>query len=220
MSEQLIETHPGYLYFTAKPTRVSVLSNGQRVFSSQQLMNVFTEDKLDYRKINLGGNWGVQRIQRFLAYSNIRDLLTDEIIEDLLNPIEFINVDGSPSKGFPAERLYDICELFNELEKRPERGVPKLQQAIIEKANTVRINLGRIGVLAIIDEATGYIADKEKEYAQLLAENIENAKMLKILRDEDLSKAPFRCSVCGLPMAYDESGKCETHREINNGEGI
>jgi len=61
---------------------------------------------------------------------------------------------GVRAHGYNAELLPDICEIF--LQARADGALPANQAAIAQQAEILMRGLARVGIIALVDEATGY----------------------------------------------------------------
>ena len=114
-----------------------------------------------------------------LFHSDIarREGLGSEIPETLWdainNPMVFKPLAGDPGHGYEATHLIDVCSAIVDAHRdgklRPNQAFLGLQAEIIIRASA------KLGIVALIDEATGYIADKRKEeYRDLFREFIRD----------------------------------------------
>ena len=89
----------------------------------------------------------------FLAPTNLRPFITDEMLSGPLTPIVYR--DGERNVvGFDATVLPAVCEVWL---KAREAGKTQPQQADkVKQAEILMRGLGQIGIIALVDEATGY----------------------------------------------------------------
>jgi hypothetical protein len=79
------------------------------------------------------------------------------ISEDMLErarAIPFRTPRGVRAHGFNAELLPDVCEAF--LQARADKTLPSNQAGIAHQAEILMRGLARVGIIALVDEATGY----------------------------------------------------------------
>lgn len=83
------------------------------------------------------------------------------IAEHLRNPIEFVPPAGGPAYGYRANLLVDICEVVL---KSLRLGILHNRQIhIAERCEILIGGFARIGIDALIDEATGYQEQRSKK---------------------------------------------------------
>jgi hypothetical protein len=79
------------------------------------------------------------------------------ISEDLLSasaPLKFLTLKGNLASGYRAELLPKVCDVF--LEARSQGQLPTNQQHIAKECEILARGLAQIGIIALVDEATGY----------------------------------------------------------------
>ncbi|MBX3362421.1 MAG: P63C domain-containing protein [Phycisphaeraceae bacterium] len=86
------------------------------------------------------------------------------ISKDLLEkskPIQFITPGGSKASGYRADLLPAVCEAY--LEARANGALPHVQMHVAKQAEIVVRALAHVGIIALVDEATGYQADRARD---------------------------------------------------------
>lgn len=113
---------------------------------------------------------GEQRIATFLLSiarkSNENNDLAarcNAIANGMLQPIQFVAPGGGRSvHGYEATVLADLCDVI--LEARKEAGALHAAQAhIAEQCEILVRGFARVGIIALVDEATGYQKDRAKD---------------------------------------------------------
>ena len=95
----------------------------------------------------------------FFAPKNLKPFISDDLIK-ASTLIRFQGGGGKIGHGYPAVLLPQICEVYL---KAQEAGVllPS-QQHIAEQASRLIRGLATVGIIALVDEATGYERIKEQ----------------------------------------------------------
>lgn len=156
------ETHSGILKIGAQELPCSVLDNGLRVFSMNGLSRAFGSRK----KGRDGGKAGTPGLPPFLATQSIRQFIPEELAAPLLDPIFYkAKYGGMTAKGYPATVLPQICEVIIDAAKGGGfyRASEEHVAAIRERAERFLRGFARVGVIALVDEATGYQEDRAKD---------------------------------------------------------
>jgi hypothetical protein len=168
-AEQTVETAPDRPYSMFRGTlkiadvelECHVLSNGMRVFTQREVVRA------------LSGGRDSSNLQRYLA----RNPLTADKFE--LGPtIQFDVREGKKiANGFNATALLEICELY--LKARDENLLKKSQAPLAWQAEIIVRACAKVGIIALIDEATGYQEVRKKRELQLklqafIAEDIQD----------------------------------------------
>ena len=105
----------------------------------------------------------------FLSTVSIKPLITKEI-EDTTVPVVFRTTTNSKALGYRAELLPKVCDLF--LQARFKGWLTTQQQGIADKCEILVRGLAQTGIVALIDEATGYQEVRPKDALQQYLEKI------------------------------------------------
>ena len=138
-----------------------VLDNGTRVLSQRGV--------LDGLKMGRGtGGGGGDRLASFAGGKGISPFLNNDLLAAIENPIKFIGPrGGSIAYGYPAAMIADICDAI--LSARKAGALQKQQEHIAHQAEILVRGFARVGIIALVDEATGYQKDRAKDaLAQIL----------------------------------------------------
>ena len=102
-----------------------------------------------------------EKIPRYLRGQNISPYISEELRKQLYSPIWFKTADWwGERKGFKATLLPDICDVWL---KARDAGVLVRNQSQTAKMADILIRwLSRIGIIALVDEATGYQKRKDE----------------------------------------------------------
>jgi hypothetical protein len=80
----------------------------------------------------------------------------------LKKPIQFRPKHGGrPAYGYPATVLADLCESV--LAARTAGRLPERQQVLAQQCEVLIRGFARVGIIALVDEATGYQKDRAKD---------------------------------------------------------
>lgn len=137
--------HEGDLHIGDMKLDSAVLSDGRRVLLSGAILTA------------LGRPWKgtYKRTERpnFIEANNLVPFIPNELY-DVLEPIEYLNLRGQKALGYRAELLPLVCETY--LKAREEGGLNPRQKAVAQKAEQLARALSKVGIIALVDEATGY----------------------------------------------------------------
>ena len=116
-----------------------------------------------------GGTGGVQRIVQFVNSKSISPFISSELRERMESPIKFKLQSGGEAYGYEAEILVDLCDAV--IESRKQGKLHKYQEHIAERAEILIRGFAKVGIIALIDEVTGYqdVRDKNALYKILEA---------------------------------------------------
>jgi len=127
----------------------------------------------------------------FMASNNLKPFISDELRDGLTNPIKY-RIGSRLAQGFKAELLPAICDVWL---KARDAGVLNSQQLRkCKQAEILMRGLAHIGIIALVDEATGYQEIRDRLALQKILDKFltdEWAKWTKTFPD-DYYKELFR----------------------------
>ena len=97
---------------------------------------------------------GGDRLAHFVNQKTLRPFISNELRAVTTNPLRFKVPNGAIAHGYPATFLVDLCNIV--LSAR-DKGVLQKQQAHIAlRADILIRGLATVGIIALVDEVTGY----------------------------------------------------------------
>jgi hypothetical protein len=187
-----------------KPIRIAdievpcyVLEDGRRVITMTGMV--------DTLNIARGGSMkrGMSRLELFVSGKLIKPFISNELHERVRNPIRF-RINRSVAYGYDSDTLIDIAE---SVILADNAGALMRQQApIVFQCRVITSALTRIGLVALIDEATGYQTKRDSDELQkILTAYIlpEHRPWLQTIPDE-FTKEIYR--VYGWKRTADNRG--------------
>ncbi|VTR94134.1 Uncharacterized protein OS=Rhodobacteraceae bacterium PD-2 GN=P279_16480 PE=4 SV=1 [Gemmata massiliana] len=155
-------THMGELPILNLSIPCAVLDDGKRVLSDQGLRRALGyASKRPEAKIT--GENNSPKMPVFVASNNLKPFISKEF---QYSPILYESVKGNAVTGFDANVLPDICQIY--LAARRAGKLHKSQERIAETCEIILGALAKTGITALIDEATGYQADRGRDALQRL----------------------------------------------------
>jgi hypothetical protein len=124
-----------------------VLENGKRVLYQRALV-----DALGMSRGSAGGTGG-DRLAKFVSGNAIKPFM-DNTLQLVTEPIRFRTPGGTLAYGYDATVLADICEAV--LKARDQGLLQKQQEHIAVRCEILVRGFARVGIIALVDEATGY----------------------------------------------------------------
>jgi len=116
-----------------------------------------------------GGNAFMKTMNR----QGLGSALSSELQQKIANPIIFKPLSGDPGHGYEATFLIEICDAIVQASRDGKLVTSQAFLAI--QAEIIIRAAAKLGIIALVDEATGYIADKRKEeYRELFKEFIRS----------------------------------------------
>lgn len=107
------------------------------------------------------GTGGVDNIPVFLAPNNLKPFVSDDLMVSTTPvPFQAPGTGGGVTHGYPATILPEVCEVY--LKARDAGVLLPSQQHIADRAAILIRGLAAVGVIALVDEATGYQRIREE----------------------------------------------------------
>jgi hypothetical protein len=106
-----------------------------------------------HRKANVRKEGGEEPLPAILQGKAIKPFISKEIREKS-RPIQFRLPSGGRALGYNAEVLPAVCEIY--LKAREAGTLPKNQQHVAQQAEILVRGLAHVGIIALVDEATGF----------------------------------------------------------------
>lgn len=101
-----------------------------------------------------GSKRGKAKLPRFISAKNINPYISKDLEMAILNPIIYKTTKGNLANGIPAKFLPEICEVW--LKAKDDNVLKDSQIPTAEKAYMLIRGLAAVGIIALVDEATGY----------------------------------------------------------------
>jgi hypothetical protein len=113
------------------------------------------------------GSEGGSRISRFTGSKALEPYVGKALATGLDSPTQFLMPQGGVANGYPATILTDLVDAV--LEAWEAGALGKQQEHIVVQCQVLARGLMRVGIIALVDEATGYQKDRERDaLAQIL----------------------------------------------------
>jgi len=141
--------------------------NPSRILSAKAIFDAFDRPRKGMNsRLEIDG----EKLPPFIAAGNLKPLITQEIL-DLVKPVYFL--DGNQERnGYRAELLPILCSLY--LKARRKNILLSRQKKIAERAEILQEGFSRVGIIALIDEATGFQYSRKYDALRILLETYLN----------------------------------------------
>lgn len=177
-------THRGDLMIGDIKIPCAVLDDGRRVLTEHGITTALgSRSGASKRKKKESGDSGAH-LPIFLAPGQIQPFISEDLRSGPLQ--EIVYRDGRRKiVGYSAEILPALCEVW--LSAREAGALQKQQQVRAQSAEMLMRGLAKVGIVALVDEATGYQAERDRDdlqkfLAMYLSE--EKLKWAKMFPDE------------------------------------
>jgi len=154
-------SHQGILPIGDVEIEVYRLHDGRRLIAKAAMA----------RALNLkseGGNAFLRTVTR----KGVRSAISDNLWEKIENPIVFNRIDtdsegqGGTADGYEADTLIEVCDAL--IQARNDDLLAHSQAFLAVQAEIIIRSAAKLGIVALVDAATGYIEDvKKEEYLRL-----------------------------------------------------
>lgn len=132
----------------------AVLENTKRILTERSVANALG-------KRGSGSYWQKRKnfekgalLPEYVSMKYLQPYISAELKENLLKPIEYIAKNGSVLQGVSAEIIPAICDLWITAEQKG--ALPKTAKKTAKRAYILLKAFAKVGIIALIDEATGY----------------------------------------------------------------
>lgn len=164
-------THEGKLKINEIEINSYVLESGERVLSRAGLIKAIGRKGKAKGGRQFDEEFGMPV---FLTANNLKPFIPNELIENS-TPILFTDTNGNNSIGYRALLLPSICYVFIDA---AEAGILLPNQThIADRCKILVRGFATVGIIALVDEATGYQYERERDELQ---------KILKAYISEEL----------------------------------
>jgi hypothetical protein len=144
----------------------AVLDDGTRVINQGTMLTALGRSSRPK-----GGDAGT-----VLFAANLKPFISHQLEETLKNPITYRTPNGARALGYPAEVLPEICEVYLDADQEEGRLL-RSQYPARDAALILVRGLARVGIVALIDEATGYQEVRARHELQKILEAYVQAEL-------------------------------------------
>ena len=140
----------------------AVLSDGTRVLTEtnfMERMGMYRSGALSVRR-GAADETGA-RMPLYLAYKNLKPYVDKHLGDVHIRPLKYRTTRGLLAHGIPAAIIPKICDVW--LDARKDGGLGSRQVEIAEKAEILIRGLAQVGIIALVDAATGFERDRAKD---------------------------------------------------------
>lgn len=158
-------THRGTLQIGPVSIPCAVLRDGTRVLSENGIANALGGRSGAAKRLKTAAAEAGAHVPVFLASKSLSDYVSKDLMDGPLKPISYITGD-SEVIGYQAEALPEICNIW--LQARQDGALNEQQADRAQAAEIVMRGLANLGVIALIDEATGYQDTRDRDALQAI----------------------------------------------------
>ncbi len=145
----------------------AVLDGGVRVLSERAVHRAFGSKRGGSHWKRMKESEGGANLPSFLSAKNYSPFISKELELALKSPILYrTNAGATPAHGIKAELLPEICGVF--LSARRKGELHSSQEHLAMQAEILMEAFATVGIVALVDEATGYQLDRSHDALRLL----------------------------------------------------
>lgn len=159
-------THEGPLKIGETIIKCAVLADGTRVLTQRDV----------YKAMGRSGSTGgiksrgtAQDLPRILAAANLTPYISDEL-RCAVAPILFKTKRGVAAYGYRAEILPEICNVYLDARAAVPKVLSPAQMKVATQCEMLVRGFARVGIIALVDEATGYQKERDENELQKILE--------------------------------------------------
>ena len=120
---------------------------------------------------------GGTRLAKFASQDRLKPFVSNDLIQRTQSPVRFLTTSGTSALGFEADILAELCEAV--IEAKNQNALTAKQKHVAERCWILYRGFARVGIDALIDEATGY---------QFVRPNDELRKILERYISKELAR--------------------------------
>lgn len=169
-SEKLFAKYEGVLKLGEKELPCAVLSDNTRVLTASSVFNAFDRP----RKGKSSEVYRADQMPSFINANNLQRFVSEELIQ-WTETIKYIGLNGKLREGYNAQILRELCKVY--IDARKANALHHSQERFADIAESILYALSGVGIIALVDEATGYQYEREHDELQ---------KILKAYISEEL----------------------------------
>lgn len=132
----------------------AVLNDGTRVLTQSDMMRALGRARQAKGRAFYNGD---VNLPAFLTAQNLKPFISEDLYVTS-SQVEFVLPSGNRAFGYRAELLPAICEVY--LKARDAEAIKPSQMHVARQADILMRGLASIGIVALVDEATGYQRDR------------------------------------------------------------
>lgn len=175
MTNILKATHQGKIDLLGIKISCAVLEDGTRILIDRSVATALG-------KKGGGAYWeakkqGKSYLPEYLSATYLRPYISEDLLDKLQNPIQYINISGRETIGIDATLLPQICDVW--ISARDNGTLTEKQSVSAEKAYLLMKGFATLGIIALVDEATGYQYDRERFELQKILNAYVSEEILK-----------------------------------------
>jgi hypothetical protein len=195
-----VAEHSGVLRIGELELPCSVLEGGKRVLSETGFSRALGRARSGSPWLP-GADPGA-RMPHFAPPKRLISFLDADLAKELLEPIKYRStIGGKVGYGVDAQLIPGICEAW--LKAREAGALNAQQLKTAERAEILVRGLARVGIIALVDEATGFQAFRDQQELAKFLEHWVKKELRKWVRTFPREFFQQLCRLKGTPFPED-----------------
>jgi hypothetical protein len=143
----------------------AVLPDGKRLLSQGTFLRALGRSRTP--KAGAGVLSTADGLPFFLQAEHLQPFISDELRQST-TPIFYRSKTGRRTVGYDAELLPMVCEVYLKYRDSCNGKIPRQYGHIVMACDALMRGLARVGIIALIDEATGYQEVRDRQALQAI----------------------------------------------------
>lgn len=163
----------GKLQFGDMTFPCAVLPDGTRVLTESDFMKglgMYRSGALSTRRAESADGDGGAQIPLYLSFKNLKPFVFKHLGDVHMTPVLYRTESGNTAHGIPASIIPKICSVWMDARKSGILGPRQL--VIADNAELLLRSLAEVGIVALVDEATGFQAVRPQNALQQYLEKL------------------------------------------------
>lgn len=198
-------THTGTLKLIDKEIPCAVLEDGTRVLTQSDFMEAMGMYYSGWIANNLLSDASLvpAEVPHFLAQKSLIPYINKHLGHLKNIVLKYKTEKGSAAHGIKAEIIPSICDVYIDADKEGKLGAR--QKQISQQAMLLMRALAHVGIVALVDEATGYQKDRARDALAKILEAYVAKELQPWIRTFDSAYYEHMFRLRGLPYPPEKS---------------
>lgn len=151
------------------------------------------------RALGMAQSGGAQRMADFVARIESKGIPCKDLVARINNPLGFRPLHRGLAFGYEATVLADLCDII--LAARKAKILTAQQEKFAEAAEILVRGFARVGIIALIDEATGFQEDRTRDALAKILEKFVADELKKWVKTFPLDYFKELCRIRNVPFS-------------------
>jgi len=202
-------THTGPLYVGNVEFECAVLEGGIRVLSERSFMagmGIYHSGWISAKRREEASKQGAAVLPLFASHRSLKGFIDKDLEALLAAPLKYRTETGGIAHGIRAETIPRICGIWlkaRDAAAANGTALPKRQAQIATQADLIIRALAEVGIIALVDEATGYQYDRPRRDLEEYLEKFLSEHLRKWVRTFPSDYFKELCRLQGVDVRSD-----------------